>query len=499
MASLTLGGQTLLTPDGGGLLRQFTDCYISLADLRLFGCDSIVRHTQRQDIGYPNYSTPHEFRLNTFYHYSGCSRWSFGLFVVDDATVEEIVTGEQALVLNTDEDGFDSSLFSENISDFGAPDADNKFSINVNPLAARRLTHSNVNDVWLLPVVDERYFWQNENIRITTADTWAQVYAGLGITLDEAVHADYLLPNKHRIEGIDHNKGTLADAVLWSTGQWYEPRFGKAFAWSTAAALNVAQSKLFVEPRADAPAEGGDTLGVVVAGGVNEFTGTPEVTVRFPGYEPCHDPRDVDVYSVSVDEGETAAGGALEGETATAAGGTEQKIFYSTALADFSAGNPTPANSTDLDALAAKIGADYKLASQTVFDITFAGVRSWYLANTDVAIYEFGADKATGKLSCQTRVQSLPYNFGVDFLLHEHADVNEEIASTCKQLLGKTDATHNKGASGVVSIYSGDTKGSETDTGRNVTAWNRFANVGSGKWVIVACVDGGYELVAAEC
>lgn len=72
-------------------------------------------------------------------------------------------------------------------------------------------------------------------------------------------------------------------------------------------------------------------------------------------------------------------------------------------------------------------------------------------------------------------------------------------ATAGKQLLkGKTDAAHNKGASGTVSIWSG-TKGSETDTTENVTAWNTFANIGSGKWVVVAWVDGGWELIAAEC
>lgn len=65
--------------------------------------------------------------------------------------------------------------------------------------------------------------------------------------------------------------------------------------------------------------------------------------------------------------------------------------------------------------------------------------------------------------------------------------------------LGKTDASHAKGASGTVSIYAGATAGSESDTGVNVTAWNRFADVDSGKWVHVTWRGNGWDLSAAEC
>ena len=66
------------------------------------------------------------------------------------------------------------------------------------------------------------------------------------------------------------------------------------------------------------------------------------------------------------------------------------------------------------------------------------------------------------------------------------------------RLLGKTDSTHNKSASGTVSIYIG-TLGSETDSTMNVTAYNAFANVGSGKWVWIEWQNNGWYLTAAEC
>ena len=65
-------------------------------------------------------------------------------------------------------------------------------------------------------------------------------------------------------------------------------------------------------------------------------------------------------------------------------------------------------------------------------------------------------------------------------------------------LLGKTDAAINKATSGTVSIYAG-TPGSETDTTINLTAYNKFANIASGKWVWIAPLDANWYITAAEC
>ena len=65
-------------------------------------------------------------------------------------------------------------------------------------------------------------------------------------------------------------------------------------------------------------------------------------------------------------------------------------------------------------------------------------------------------------------------------------------------LLGKTDAAHNKGAIGTVSVWTGAFP-NETDSTVNVSAVNRFANLGSGKWCIVEYVNSDWYLVAGEC
>ena len=73
-----------------------------------------------------------------------------------------------------------------------------------------------------------------------------------------------------------------------------------------------------------------------------------------------------------------------------------------------------------------------------------------------------------------------------------------DVGSWCSIMLGKTDSSHAKSASGTISIWAG-VEGSEADTGVNVTAYNRFAAVGSGKWVLVVSIFGRLYLAAAEC
>lgn len=66
-------------------------------------------------------------------------------------------------------------------------------------------------------------------------------------------------------------------------------------------------------------------------------------------------------------------------------------------------------------------------------------------------------------------------------------------------VFGYTDAAINKGASGVVSVYTKPKHMGGTDTGENITVVNVFGNVSSGKAALAFTMDFGFLLVAAEC
>lgn len=66
--------------------------------------------------------------------------------------------------------------------------------------------------------------------------------------------------------------------------------------------------------------------------------------------------------------------------------------------------------------------------------------------------------------------------------------------------LGKTTTDHDKDSTELVSLYNPDgTKGSESDTGSDFYAYNRFADLASGKWVLAIKIGSGWDLIAAEC
>lgn len=68
--------------------------------------------------------------------------------------------------------------------------------------------------------------------------------------------------------------------------------------------------------------------------------------------------------------------------------------------------------------------------------------------------------------------------------------------------LGKTTAAWNKGTLATINVWESGTPPNETQTaGATITGCvNKFANVATGKWVIVAKGEtGSYYLIAAEC
>lgn len=64
--------------------------------------------------------------------------------------------------------------------------------------------------------------------------------------------------------------------------------------------------------------------------------------------------------------------------------------------------------------------------------------------------------------------------------------------------LGKTSTAWAKNTKATITIYTGE-PGSETSSGDTVDAWNKFAAVQSGKWVMLARTNGYWYLIAAEC
>lgn len=65
-------------------------------------------------------------------------------------------------------------------------------------------------------------------------------------------------------------------------------------------------------------------------------------------------------------------------------------------------------------------------------------------------------------------------------------------------VIGKTSAGWSKGTAANIAIWSGP-PGNERATGGVIRAWNKFAAVPTGKWVMLARIGQQWYLMAAEC
>jgi hypothetical protein len=65
--------------------------------------------------------------------------------------------------------------------------------------------------------------------------------------------------------------------------------------------------------------------------------------------------------------------------------------------------------------------------------------------------------------------------------------------------LSKTTAAWSKGSKQTLTIYVGEPGSEAASSGDTVEAWNKFAAVASGKWVMLARANGTFYVIAAEC
>lgn len=468
---ITLGGISLLIPSPE--VEAFINRTLPLEEANLYGslpCRTESRSdSNRHSIGLPvyNWPAPPPPKLNSLYWPSGASRWARGWFLCTGKAKDEIVAqahssgGTTALELK-----------------LGDEDANVQY-IDLYLLPPRPLsgivpgstqTPAEIKEsLWLLPLVDVRYFWQfipSGNLEFDSSSTWEDAFTdlgtALGVTIDaDDVDADYLQPDWVELTRRYSPVPVLLDAVAASVGQRIirDPEEG------TVTSQSVANAKTALQSNYDLPllslAAGGDlsaSLGDIPA----------KVRVNFRRWSQYNVYCDGEVYTTT-----SAASATADPPTSTVSG--KERIFHSTLYAEYpyntaanSAGDPT--NKTTLDALAAQIAADYYGWLSRLYDVCWNGVVDWTPTGFDDAIiWE----------PTRTRVWSLPSGVGVDRQLSQDADyeVFDQI------MLGKPDADIAAGATGTVSVWDRPASGTLADTTFNVQATALAGAVTSGLYV----------------
>lgn len=411
---LSFGGHALLLPDPDGELMRFLDRYQPLDDLQLFGEPKSLksdrwssRWESRLTIGLPvaNYPAMPRLQLNTLYWPTGASRWAYGVFLCDGATKNKIVA-----------DAHDSNT---NALTFKFGDTEQQqletemYLLPPRPVAV--LDSQGDSDLWLLPLVDDRYWWQflSTGNTLEAADgtyLWDDVFSalnGIGPTFThDDVAAAYLRPDPTEITRRYDSLAVVMDAAALSVGQrfvrWLDGTV-KAVNAETADEQLVDNQELEGDPIA-----GGDMQ-------TQAGNAPAEVTVAYRKSRDHHPYCDGEIYILT----EAAP------EDIRALRASSKHIVHSTAFADYTDNyyQESPNNGTALETLKDKIAADYYDWLGLRFDHTFQGVREWFPCGAEDHIQWIFGRQCAGQYEAHTRIVSLPSNFAPETQLSQDPDL----------------------------------------------------------------------------
>ncbi len=465
---ITFGGEPLLVPDADGELAGWLDAYQDIRDSRIFvetppGVRS-SRHVLRQrfeqtkGIGLPvlNYPPPPLPRLNSLWMPTGATRWARGYFLATKEVKDRIVGQAHSGSANVAMDlkwGDDSP---------GAPATLETSLYLLPPFPVSGIDTSKFSGqdtLWILPLVDVRYWWQFasvDDLEVTTATTWTDLFDDLGtalgvdIDVGSAVASAYGSPDPNDFTRRYDNAAMLLDAAAWSVGKRLAlVSDGTAYLDSPADAEEMLASNLAENWQIVAGGDRSDEQGDLPAKVLVAYRKIRQYLLRNNGQ----------VYTVEKD--------APSGTLATAEG--KRLVIHSAAYADYNTSDVLQ-NSAFLDALAVKIRDDYFAWMAKRYDRTFIGAQFWELCGFDDAVtWDFGRPvDYDGQRLAQTRVVSLPANFVAE--THLASDPTKEIVEPHQ--VGKATEEIAAGDTGECEIYDGDA-GSESATGQLIQAFNR--------------------------
>lgn len=417
-------GVPLILDSPKDVLGDFLNRYQSLEDLRLFGAEPVAsdndllpRNPGKQSYALmsQNWPTPPALRLNTLYWpCTGASRWAWFIGLIDEWELEIILK-----VLHVGASDPVNKYGFLRLSE-GQSHYKNEINTPMYLLPPRRISSYTGGDkhgrLWLLPLVDERYLWQYIDVGDNTASaigatdfTWATFlgptklgalapFSAAGLDLD-AISADYKKPDGIAFDARSYTFPAVLDAAAESIGMRVVRDFG-----GTVYLMNYSRSATRLQDSLKPAADLETGYDLIAGGKADKYQALrvpTKVTVVFPKWT-----NNGQYYTV-----DRTAAVVLGADTLTH-GGT--KVLYTSAQAEFDSSNAI-SNGTACTALANKIALDWYNWQTEVYDYTFQGLKKWKPQGYDDCIlYAFGNRRPeTGEYDAQTRIVSLPMNFGV--------------------------------------------------------------------------------------
>lgn len=464
---LTFAGEPLLFPNAE--VDAFLARNLELLDLSQFADQparrASARHAcrsrfeQNKGLGLPivNWPAMPPPRINTLWWPTGATRWAMGWFLATrktrDAILKKVRPSSQSAGLNKASLGIGDDLDNSTDTPVNAIDM---YLLPPRPISWTD-EDGNDGDLWLIPLVDERYFWQFINvgdISVTTSTTWASLFSTLGtalgstITVASSVESAYMKPDPTDFTRKYDNAALLLDAAAWSTGRRVVRRIdGTVRVESRSIADTILRDNLDKKWR---QLSGGDFSDM---GGDQPA----KVTVTYRKIKQYLLRSDNQLYTIDKDA-----------PSGTRFISNKKLTLHCAAYADYNTSDVLQ-NGTALDDLAAQIRTDYYGWAAKDYDRCFAGIADWKPSGYDDAVlWAFGRTcpdktfdlvrdedgKVTGigdrtELLAYTRVQTLPGNCWPEVNLC--SDSTKEIVEPRLMAIASGDIA--AGGTGTVNLY----------------------------------------------
>lgn len=455
--SITYAGYPLLLDDPDGTLKAWFDRYCELQDFtagqpqEAILLPQSVFGVQRGKSLAPAWP-PKKPRLNTLYWPTGAARWSCFYGLVDQATLEQLPAS----------------------GDFSMADDDggNGLSVTMYALPAQAVSSSLAlkpeEILWIIRLVDARYFWQYKNTGDLEIDPETESWTSLFTTILDALGADnrsittseinLKIPDVTELSRRCENAAEVLDAAANSVG------FRVVVSLEGEVWLQD-----WTQARASFEELAANNERSIICGGGDKRGGPNAVRVTFQKwYYGRPDPKGR-VWTKII------SGSSIDSEMVTFSG---EKLIHCTAFADFSTDPDAtdPDNQSDLEGMATLLATAYYKSLRKRYSATFAGLIPWESnAFDDWTEYRFGALACNGEYHAETRVKSLDLNWGVETAYCQFDD-KPVIASPCLCVL---DGTLSKDSSTPATVWERDGAAwAERDDAFEIEVWDWVLQTG---------------------
>jgi hypothetical protein len=425
---IQIGNTPIMLQDPSGQIDQHIEKHHTLELMRAFERPAAVQVPRGTNLLFPNYPSLPAPRLNQIVLPTGATRWGYGLFLVTTTQKDAILT-EAALPAKKGrlKVTFCTGDSWKPVPATGTSAFKSQFSLTMSPLPPRPMTPTGlpviagVQDLWVLPMVDQRYWWQWLNVDRIESESFADVQAIIDYLdgkLNDTANLLYSCKNpKHdKIPDIAtgnnyENVAVVLETLAWHIGCQLVPEINENSVRGTAqetgfALLSVDDSPVIHDNNLKgkiglAPCTRPTTGAVTSANSGWETVGFPAVAMGGP----------VTIVQGSAFLPESIllpAAGTYAKRKASEVGLTTVRTVAGTSgvfRVKFKDADPVP------DALRDQVVKDFYNRFSKIHDYTFSGIQKWQpTAFDDCVILSQARFTGSNEVRFQTRVRSWMQN-----------------------------------------------------------------------------------------